>query len=152
MGYINPKDFFDATELRAIVCTSNEGKRFVIFYDDYNCANNKSLPIILDYGIKDGNINPCCLTIVEREPGRYLAMDKRLAKKPIYITVEGFTGCDHAVCIKDGKYIHFHVDDIAYSRLPLICKDVDGVPDGRINNKNITIMIDGCYKSAIYKK
>ena len=52
-------------KLRAVVCTSKDNDRFVVIYDKDDEINGTfSLPLMFGDKIKDGNINPSFLSIV----------------------------------------------------------------------------------------
>lgn len=143
MGYINPKDFFDATELRAIVCTSSEGDRFVEFYDRLNEANTVlSFPAVFSRdNIHDGNVNPYIFMLEEYEPKRYRVINRDFIGMPIIQSVEEYTGLDETCCVVNKNYIYIYCDWCFIKRVKLK-HSLDEVSLGIVDNKYITIVID----------
>lgn len=153
MRYINPKDFFDAMELRAVVCTSSEGERFVEFYNRFNEENNiVSFPAVFSGNdIHDGDANPYLFMLEEYEPKRYRVINRDSIGTPIYqMSVEEYTGFDEACCIVKNGYVSLELEDAVLQRLKL--ENPDDAPEGMVENSNITIRIDDGDTWAYYDK
>lgn len=150
--YYTPSEYLcvNAEALKAVVGTQ-DGERFVILYDRFDeISTIVSLPAKFDRDINDGDINPLYL-LVKVGDGEDTVITRDSIGMPIYQSVEEYVGLDDVYCVIRNGYVSINCNDMLVRRLRLDNLKEE-LPEGYVDNKDITIVIDSIETFAVYNK